>query len=212
MQSFTVAELNYLVHSLQGGSDLGCSSSSNFRHLHRRCRIPISLALGLSTRSNGIFELNAWFTLCTGSSLTRAGLGVRCRFAELAASPEHLVQFSDVCIWCSMCTACPRMACGTNEGLVDASRGRLPGVLCTGTGPMLFFEAPESDTGAGGDVDAGTSIPGVQSRFQLDASSAPAWTRHAGRSRHDKTTTTTHTHTLTRTHHARGTREPWWNA
>ena len=189
---------------------MGCSGSSIFRHLHRRCRILISLALGLSTGSYGIFELNAWFTLCTGSSLTRAGLGVRCQFAELAASPEHLVQFCDVCIWCSMCMACPWMAGGTNEGLVDASRGRLLGVLCTGTRPMLFFEAPEFDTGAGGDVDAGTSIPGVQSRFQLDASSAPAWTRHAGRSRHDKTQNHhTHTHTLTRTHHARGTREPW---
>ena len=67
-------------------------------------------------------------------------------------------------------------------------------------GPCCFFEAPESDTGAGGDVDAGTSIPGVQSRFQLDASSAPAWTRHAGRSRHDKTQNHhTHTHTHTRT-------------
>ena len=37
------------------------------------------------------------------------------------------------------------------------------GALCTGTEPTLFFGAPVSDTGAGGDEDARSSLSGVQS-------------------------------------------------
>ena len=60
--------------------------------------------------------------------------------------------------------------CGYDMPLwLEATVGSV-GALCTGTGPTLLFGAPVSHTGAGGDVDAMSSLPGVQSHVnQMDS-------------------------------------------
>ena len=70
---------------------------------------------------------------------------------------------------------------------------RGPGALCTGTGPMLFLGHLCQTQVRGGDVDAGSSIPGVQSHVFLVLFGPWPGTDTSRCQHHVKTTTTTTT-------------------